>query len=85
MFKNFKHFLKTKKHYIKHGLYGFRPFTTLKPAKYVFILLKFLKYAVICIYVKIGQNMQLHMQVCKCITIRSLVITDQIEIQICFI
>ncbi len=35
------------------------------------------KYALICIYVKNSQNMHLHMQVCKCITIRSLAMTQR--------
>jgi hypothetical protein len=39
------------------------------------LLKKSLKYAVICIcLIKNGQNMHLHMQVYKCITILSLVI-----------
>ena len=48
---------------------------SLKPPKYAFIPLKYFKYAVICIYLKNAQNMHLHMKVCKCITILSLIIT----------
>ena len=47
----------------------------IKSQKYVLICLKFSIYALICIYSKNGQNMHLHMQVCKCITIRSLIMT----------
>ncbi len=37
--------------------------------------LKICKICIICIYLKNGQNMHLHMRICKCITIRSLIMS----------